>query len=404
MLRHPVYTRTRIAQVGERIAAHIYPEWCDPDSLMVSGPVDRISLEEAEQLAYRDAKLGEQFGPLWTTFWFRIGATVPPEWAGHRVDLLWVTHSEATLWIGGRSIQGLNTSHEGPRPDALLLEQAAGGEQLELRIELACNGKFGSLDRPYATVEPVVLDRCHIARFDPQAWQLHHDFDVLRRLEADAPNGLDPTWAGELLSELNRFCNVWAEHDRSTWEEASDILQRLLLRRNASVVHELSAIGHAHIDTAWLWPLEETHRKLVRSFSSQTAYMARYPEFRFCCSQAYQYDWVRRAQPRPVRPHPASSRCRAVGAGGRHLGGARLQPALGRVAGAPVPVRPAVLRARVRPPPPRVLESRRVRLQRPAAPDHARRRHRPVPHPEALLEPVQRSRTPHLHLAGHRRV
>ena len=93
MLRHPVYTRTRIAQVGERIAAHIYPEWCDPDSLMVSGPVDRISLEEAEQLAYRDAKLGEQFGPLWTTFWFRIEATVPPEWAGHRVDLLWVTHS-----------------------------------------------------------------------------------------------------------------------------------------------------------------------------------------------------------------------------------------------------------------------------------------------------------------------
>ena len=297
MLRHPVYTRTRIAQVGERIAAHIYPEWCDPDSLMVSGPVDRISLEEAEQLAYRDAKLGEQFGPLWTTFWFRIEATVPPQWAGHRVDLLWVTHSEATLWIGGRSIQGLNTSHEGPRPDALLLEQAAGGERLELRIELACNGKFGSLDRPYATVEPVVLDRCHIARFDPQAWQLHHDFDVLRRLEADAPNGLDPTWAGELLSELNRFCNVWVEHDRSTWEEASDILQRLLLRRNASVVHELSAIGHAHIDTAWLWPLEETHRKLVRSFSSQTAYMARYPEFRFCCSQAYQYDWVREHNP-----------------------------------------------------------------------------------------------------------
>ena len=297
MLRHPVYTRTRIAQVGERIAAHIYPEWCDPERLMVSGPVDRISLEEAEQLAYRDAKLGEQFGPLWTTFWFEIEATVPPQWAGHRVDLLWVTHSEATLWIGGRSIQGLNTSHDGPRPDALLLEQAAGGEQLELRIELACNGKFGSLDRPYATVEPVVLDRCHIARFDPQAWQLHHDFDVLRRLEADAPNGLDPTWAGELLSELNRFCNVWVEHDRSTWDEASDILQRLLLRRNASVVHELSAIGHAHIDTAWLWPLEETHRKLVRSFSSQTAYMARYPEFRFCCSQAYQYDWVRQHNP-----------------------------------------------------------------------------------------------------------
>ena len=27
--------------------------------------------------------------------------------------------------------------------------------------------------------------------------------------------------------------------------------------------HELSAIGHAHLDTAWLWPLEETRRKLA---------------------------------------------------------------------------------------------------------------------------------------------
>ena len=258
MLRHPVYTRTRIAQVGERIAAHIYPEWCDPDSLMVSGPVDRISLEEAEQLAYRDAKLGEQFGPLWTTYWFRIEATVPPEWAGHRVDLLWVTHSEATLWIGGRSIQGLNTSHEGPRPDALLIEQAAGGEQLELRIELACNGKFGWLDRPYASVEPVVLDRCRHRPLRPAGLAAYHDFDVLRRLEADAANGLDPNLGGRAPAELNRFCNVWDERRPRHLGRGPKSSSACYRRERARVVHELSAIGHAHIDTAWLWPLAET--------------------------------------------------------------------------------------------------------------------------------------------------
>src|SRR5581483_7708170 len=99
------------------------------------------------------------------------------------------------------------------------------------------------------------LDRCEIARFDPQAWDLHHDFDVLRRLEADAANGLDPTWAGELQRELNRVCNTFREDDRRSWEEAAAILRALYSRRNATVVHELSAIGHAHIDTAWLWPL-----------------------------------------------------------------------------------------------------------------------------------------------------
>jgi alpha-mannosidase len=316
MQRHPQYTRDRIGQVGDRIRNLIHSDTRAPDRLEVAGPVDRIALEDAERLSYRDAELGERFGPLFATYWFRFKATVPPEWAGERVDLVWVTHSESTLWVNRRSVQGLNTSPTGWRPDALLLDPAAGGERLDLRIELACNGKFGQMERPYATLEPVVLDRAQIARFDRQAWDLHHDFDVLRRLEADSAHGLDPTWAGELLFELNRFCNTWVEADRSTWPEARAILAPLLERRNATRVHELAAIGHAHIDTIWLWPVEETYRKAVRTFSSQTAYMERYPEFRFACSQAQQYDWIKRRNPdlwERIKRHAAEGRWIPVG-------------------------------------------------------------------------------------------
>jgi alpha-mannosidase len=297
MLRHTGYTRERIAQVGDRIRALIHADAIAPERLAVAGPVDRIEPAEAELLDYRDCELGETFGPLWASYWFTVEATVPERWQGERVDLLWVSHSEATLWDGGRALQGLNTSPDGARVDAMLRRAAAAGERLDLRVELACNGLFGELPRPYASREPVVLDRCQIARFDPRAWRLHHDFDVLRRLEAEHITGLDPTWAGELLYELNRVCNVWSEHDPATWDEAEAILAPLLERRNATVTHELSAIGHAHLDTAWLWPLAESYRKAVRSFSSQVSYMDRYPEFRFACSQAQHYDWIRRRNP-----------------------------------------------------------------------------------------------------------
>jgi len=314
--RHPKYTRDRIAQVGARIRALIRADTRDPDSLRVAGPVDRIPIEEAERLEYCDAALGERFGPLWATYWFRVEATVPAEWAGERVDFEWVSHSEATLWIGGRPVQGLNSSPEGARIDALVLDRAAGGERLDLRVELACNGKFGEMPRVYESLEPVVLDRCRIARFDRRAWDLHHDFDVLRRLEADSANGLDESWAGKLLAELNRFCNVWVEGDRSTWDEAEAVLKRLLASTNGSHTHELAAIGHAHIDTAWLWPLAETQRKMVRTFSSQTAYMDRYPEFRFACSQAQQYDWIKTRLPdlyERIRRHAETGRWVPVG-------------------------------------------------------------------------------------------
>jgi alpha-mannosidase len=301
VIRHAEYTRARLAQTSDRLRALIHPRTCPVEKLLVSPAVGRIGYEEARRLAYRPAVPGERFGPLWATYWFRAAATVPPGWAGSRVDLLWDSASEATLWLGGRPAQGLDPHHR----DAVLAERAAGGERLELEVELACNGLFGRQDAP------VELHRCELARFDPDAWRLFHDFETLRALAADA-GGLDERWAGELLEELNRFCN---EGDRA-------ILDRLYERRNGSATHELAAVGHAHLDTAWLWPLAETYRKAVRTLTTQLRYLDEYPGYRFACPQAQHYAWVRERDPR------LWERIRtAVGAGGFvPVGGTWVEP------------------------------------------------------------------------------
>ena len=61
--------------------------------------------------------------------------------------------------------------------------------------------------------------------------------------------------------------------------------------------HNIVAVGHAHIDTAWLWPLRETVRKCSRTFSSALELMDEYPEYNFVCSQAAQYDWMEQHYP-----------------------------------------------------------------------------------------------------------
>jgi len=295
------YTRDRLRRTEERLAALVRPERAAVDTLEIAGPVDRIAAPEAEALDYAPVALGAELGPLFATYWLRVAATVPPHWAGARVDLVADTRSEATLWVGGRAVQGLNSAASQPRPDATLIETARGGETVAFALEIACNDPFGfgvvgeGARSGYRTRSPFVLDACELARFDPGAWRLCFDLATLRALEAE--DGVDPAFAGELLAGLDDFCNAWDAGDRSTWAPAGAILTALYERHADGGPHELSAVGHAHLDTAWLWPLEESRRKAQRTFSTQVRLMDEYPEHVFCASQAQHYAWVREHDP-----------------------------------------------------------------------------------------------------------
>ena len=69
------------------------------------------------------------------------------------------------------------------------------------------------------------------------------------------------------------------------------------LRRRFPPQGEVAMTGHAHIDLAWLWPYDETRRKLRRSFSTALALMEDAPEFRFNQSSAHYYAQVEQDDP-----------------------------------------------------------------------------------------------------------
>ena len=198
MQRYPAYTRGRLGQTLGRLGRRIHSDRHPLDELRISPPVDRIGHAEAQELEYRPAELGERLGPAWATYWLRARATVPEGWRGSRVDLHWVTGTESTLWRPGRPAS------------------ANGSERLEFELELACNSYWGA-GRP--SDPPATLGAAELVRFDPEAWRLFHDFRVLVELEAEHGAGLDESWAGELLSRLNHFCNVWVGDERETWAE-----------------------------------------------------------------------------------------------------------------------------------------------------------------------------------------
>ena len=56
-------------------------------------------------------------------------------------------------------------------------------------------------------------------------------------------------------------------------------------------------IGHSHLDTAWLWTVEETKRKLMRTVSNAVTLLNRYPEYKFFMSTVLYLKWIEEEDP-----------------------------------------------------------------------------------------------------------
>ena len=99
-------------------------------------------------------------------------------------------------------------------------------------------------------------------------------------------------------------------------------------RRPGRAPIAIIATGHAHIDTAWLWPMRETVRKCTRTFASAVRLMDDDPDYRFVVLAGPAVHVDRAATTRAVRPHRREGRGRAVDPGRRDVGRGRHEPAV----------------------------------------------------------------------------
>ena len=60
-------------------------------------------------------------------------------------------------------------------------------------------------------------------------------------------------------------------------------------------------IGHSHLDTAWLWPVAETRRKLRRTVSNAVTLLERYPQYKFFLSTVLYLQWLEEDDPELFR-------------------------------------------------------------------------------------------------------
>jgi alpha-mannosidase len=271
-------------------------------------PGEPVSPAEGLAAEYEPFEVGSPWGRPWGTTWFSCQGTVPAEWGGQDVvaviDLGFGDgHSgfsaEGLIYLpDGSPVRGLH-----PRQRSVRLDRLAPADgTVRFFVEAAANPLISGPVTPLGDTltagdTPLYrLRQAELAVFHGDVWELVQDLEVLSQLMYELPVDGPRRW--EILRAVGRALDTLSLDDvPGTAAAARGELAPALAAPAHASAHLASAAGHAHIDSAWLWPLRETIRKVARTASNVTALMDDHPEFIFVMSQAQQLAWIKEHRP-----------------------------------------------------------------------------------------------------------
>ena len=258
--------------------------------------------KEAEKGPWEKVEKGFEYGPAYTTFWFKLTGKVPKDWAGKEVVVHAEIGSERTLWKDNSPFRGVDYEHtdfgfltggtlptDGP---------VKGGESVSYMLEAytknpQCRVHLKELPRE-AKVEKIEFADLVIVNNVVKALAFDVDF-ALNLLESLAQD--DPGFH-TVLRALNEVINNFAKDGEESVPRCRKVIKDALGSLNTEFKHTIYPVGHAHLDTAWLWPIAITKKKMAHTTATQLSLMEKYPNYVFVHSQASQYEWLELEYPK----------------------------------------------------------------------------------------------------------
>ena len=206
------------------------------------------------------------------------------------------THPEGLVYLDGRAVASADRYHH-----TVPLPGSCGTGQTH---QIALHGWTGLSGWPPdpTSREQLFMGKCELVeRHRPT-----QDFLFRARAALDTARTLNeaqPERQG-LLSALDAAFKALDTRDPlgadfyDTIGDATATLIEGIESAGAPLDVTLHAIGHAHMDIAYLWPISQIRRKTARTYSNALRLMAEFPEFKFSNSQPQLYDYTERDYPR----------------------------------------------------------------------------------------------------------
>jgi alpha-mannosidase len=247
---------------------------------------------------WHDFHVGDFWGGYDVWAWFRAWVSIPKEWQAEKLALRFLpgprdgggSTAESLLYVNGSPLQGIDVWH----PEAWLPpEMAAGG-----RVLVALKSWSGVLKVP----DRRRFKEAALVRLDPDAERYYYRAsNMLKSAKLLDENDLRRVKMIDLLDRSLRcidFSLPGSPEFYASLGYASHFLEDgLMLLQTHEIKPRLTAVGHSHLDLAWLWRVEHTRHKAARTFATVLHLMSQYPEYRYLHSSPQLYKWMKTDYP-----------------------------------------------------------------------------------------------------------
>nr|WP_242865996.1 alpha-mannosidase [Desnuesiella massiliensis] len=286
----------RVERILMDIEKSIYPGSVKIKGFKVKdGKFDGGQEPELDDSKWENYNLGDFWGEEDKHRWFRTEVEIPKEFHGKFVvfnittglEGEWdATNPQFLMYINGELVQGLDINHR----RVTISKEATAGRKYKIAL-LAYTGLIKEKTKLIGELK--VLD----SNIEEFYYNLKVPYSAARILQDEDDNKMNILKILKQAINLLDLRKIYSKEFYASIDEANNCLKENFYKDINYKSPLVTAVGHTHIDVAWLWTVSQTREKAVRSFSTVLKLMEEYPEYTFMSSQPQLYEFVKEDEP-----------------------------------------------------------------------------------------------------------
>lgn len=290
------FTLEKFKKYLEQIEKSIYEKSYHLEELEFS--ITDKNFDEIDNTEWDKFYIGNRWGKKDETYWFKKKVIVPKEWNKNNISLYFdlgagdpfgLSGTESLIYINKKPVQGLDINHN----EVYVKPEWIMDNEIEVYIKA-----FSGLNN-----ENNLFSEAKIVQINKYAEDYYYRTKtLLETINEIENNSFDSINLINILDEAFKmidFRKPTIENFYNNIREANIYLKGKLYeyKSKGEKKPKVIAIGHSHIDVAWLWRLKHTREKCARTFSTVNHLMDQYDNYQFLQSQPQLYDYIKSDYP-----------------------------------------------------------------------------------------------------------